>query len=109
MPIPTPEEGPDLYDDYDGRPDVTPEQKAREKSYWGHIAERALEPKSEDPPRTPDNTKNPTPEERPDLYDYQDCRPGNSYPEANRDAVTPDHIKQAIAERQAKQAETGAG
>lgn len=42
----------------------------------------------------------PTPEERPDLYDWQDCRPGNSYPEASRDAVTPDYIKALIAERQ---------
>lgn len=59
MPIPSPEERPDLYDDYDGRPDVTPEQKAQEKAYWGRLAELALEPKSEDQPRTTDNGKKP--------------------------------------------------
>ncbi len=39
-------------------------------------------------------------EEKPELFDGQDCRPGNSYPEASRDAVTPDYIKALIAERQ---------
>jgi hypothetical protein len=41
----------------------------------------------------------PTPAERPDLYDYPDCRPESNYPEANSDAVTPDYVKQIIAER----------
>lgn len=39
----------------------------------------------------------------PDSFDDQDCRPGPSaYPEANRDAVTPPHVKKLLAEKTAK-------
>jgi len=41
MAIPSPQERPDLYDGYDGRPNVTPEQAAQEKLYWDRIAEKA--------------------------------------------------------------------
>jgi len=34
MPIPTPQERPDLYDDYDGRPDVA---KPGEQKYWDSV------------------------------------------------------------------------
>ena len=33
----------------------------------------------------------------PDVFDDMDCRPENSYPEANSDAVTPDYIKKMLA------------
>lgn len=47
----------------------------------------------------------PSPEERPDLYDYPDCMPGKPRSEAEQaywDSVTPNHIKALIAERQAQ-------
>ena len=47
----------------------------------------------------------PSPEERPDLYDDFDCRPGRIRSEAEQaelDAVTPDHLKALRAERQAQ-------
>ena len=41
-------------------------------------------------------------EEKPELFEGMDCRPGNSYPSADLDDVTPDYIKKLIAERQQK-------
>ena len=40
-----------------------------------------------------------------DAFDDMDCRPGNSYPEADREAVTPEHVKRAIEERKRALAE----
>lgn len=33
------------------------------------------------------------------VFDDMDCRPESKYPEANRDAATPDHIKQLLAQK----------
>jgi hypothetical protein len=44
----------------------------------------------------------PTPEENPDLYDYQDCSPGNTYPQGGIDSVLPQHVKDAIAQAEQK-------
>lgn len=40
-----------------------------------------------------------------DAFDDMDCRPENSYPEADRDDVTPDYIKRAIEARRRALAE----
>lgn len=41
----------------------------------------------------------PTPKERPDLYDDFDY--GNAkYPEANKEAVTPPHVRKLLEERE---------
>lgn len=43
---------------------------------------------------------NPTPEERPDLYDYYDCREVEwESSQAYLDAVLPEHVKKALADR----------
>jgi len=42
----------------------------------------------------------PSPEERPDIYDYYDFRlDAAQFSDAYRDAVIPDHVKKAIAKR----------
>ncbi len=41
----------------------------------------------------------------PDVFDDFDCRPENTYPEADREAVTPEHVKRAIEERRRALAE----
>lgn len=49
--------------------------------------------------------KVPTPEERPDLYDYYDCQPPtNPASEEYWDSVMPDHVRKALEERKAKKA-----
>lgn len=40
-----------------------------------------------------------------EAFDDFDCRPENSYPEANRDAVTLEHVRRAIEERRRALAE----
>jgi hypothetical protein len=40
----------------------------------------------------------PSPKERPDLYDYYDCNEAK-YPTAQRELITPEHVKVAIAKR----------
>lgn len=34
-----------------------------------------------------------------DVFDDLDCRPGNAYPEADRNDVIPEHIKIALEEK----------
>lgn len=45
----------------------------------------------------------------PDVFDDFDCRPENSYPEADRDDVIPDDIKREIEERKNASADSQAG
>lgn len=40
-----------------------------------------------------------------DIFDDMDCRPESKYPEANRDAATPDYIKEMLAKKKGQQPE----
>jgi hypothetical protein len=46
----------------------------------------------------------PSPEERPDLYDAYDCQDRPPLSEEYLNAVRPEHIKKAIADRAARKA-----
>ena len=43
----------------------------------------------------------PSPDERPDLYDAYDCRPPKAPDQKYLDAVTPQHVKDLLAQRAA--------
>ena len=39
------------------------------------------------------------------ILDDMDCRPDNQYPEANREAATPDYIREMLAQKKGQQPE----